>query len=216
MAGRKIRNIEGERFGRWMVVALAHMENKRAIYQCRCECGTEKLIRGSSLTTGNSKSCGCYQTEIRYTHRKSKTPSHNSWLNMLQRCFNENCHYYHRYGGRGISVCKRWLKFENFFADMGERPPGTSLHRKDNDKGYFPSNCCWTNHIQQMRHTEQNNLITYRGVTKTAIEWSELLEIPPYAIYGRSRRGCSVEEILSPCHLRYGHRIYNTKRTLAG
>jgi hypothetical protein len=99
--------------------------------------------------------------------------TYTSWALMKDRCVNKNYRRSDRYMGRGITVCKRWQGFENFLADMGERPPGLTLDRIDNDKGYFPGNCRWATWTQQQRNKSNNRLLTFRGKTKTASEWAE-------------------------------------------
>ncbi len=86
------------------------------------------------------------------THGMTNTPAHVSWRSMLTRCRNQNHDSYPDYGGRGITVCERWLRFENFYADMGERPEGTSLDRIDRDGNYEASNCRWATLAEQQRN----------------------------------------------------------------
>jgi len=81
---------------------------------------------------------------------------------MIQRCTNPKCRRYKDYGGRGITVCTRWLKFENFYADMGECPPGMTLERKDNNKGYYKANCRWATNKEQGNNKRNNRLLTYK------------------------------------------------------
>jgi len=97
---------------------------------------------------------------------------------MKQRCTNPKNKRYSSYGGRGITVCDRWVEFENFLEDMGERPPGLSLERIDNDGNYEPGNCTWTTAKQQARNNRHNHMITYNGTTLPLVAWSEKVNIP--------------------------------------
>jgi hypothetical protein len=105
------------------------------------------------------------------------SPEYHSWSGMIQRCTNPKRAAYKHYGGRGITVCDRWRVFENFFADMGERPPGTSLERKELDQGYDPGNCVWATAIVQARNSRQVCWVTLHGATKRLVEWCEELGV---------------------------------------
>lgn len=142
----------GERYGRLEVIERRDTGSQRKIL-CRCECGTETWVALSNIVNGNTKSCGCYRrertSEEKKTHGKTLTPTYVSWSHMIQRCTDPNHKYYSNYGGRGITIDPRWLTFENFYEDMGERPQGTSLDRENNDLGYFKDNCRWATRTEQ-------------------------------------------------------------------
>lgn len=117
-------------------------------------CGGSIEVSPTYVKNGNTKSCGCLNKRKRNnwqltTHGKSQTKAYKTWAAMKQRCLNVNHTYYHNYGGRGIKVCKRWLTFENFFADMGDRPPNLTLDRINNEGNYCKSNCRWASHEVQ-------------------------------------------------------------------
>jgi hypothetical protein len=116
---------------------------------------------------------------------------------MIRRCRNDTRKNYALYGGRGISVCDRWLKFENFLADMGERPLGKSLDRINNDGNYDPKNCRWADHFQQARNRRGNSTLTVGGVTKTYSEWSAMLGGDRGLVADRMRRGWAPELAVS-------------------
>lgn len=156
------KDITNQRFGR--LIALERFgSGQPTLWLCQCDCGNKKNINARSLVTGGTRSCGC----IRF-HGKTYTPEWYSWISMIQRCNDPNYHAYKWYGGRGIKVCERWLKFKNFFADMGERPKGMTLDRVNNDFGYFPINCRWATPSQQAKNRRQNkkNGLTGRYMSK--------------------------------------------------
>jgi hypothetical protein len=102
------------------------------------------------------------------THGLSRTKVHRAWRGMMNRCTNPNATRYNRYGGRGISICRRWIRFENFLSDMGMPPtPKHSLERLDNDSGYSPNNCVWATSTQQVANRSNTLFVTLRGSRRT-------------------------------------------------
>ena len=134
-----------------------------------------------------------------YSKRKQIRPEYISWYSMLRRCNNPKDKEYHNYGGRGISVCERWSKFENFIADMGDKPsPHHSLDRyPDKNGNYEPSNCRWATMLEQGLNRRTNRNVTYMGKTQTVSQWSQELGINDTTIYQRIRYGWTMEEALS-------------------
>ena len=127
-----------------------------------------------------------------------KHPLYNSWQAMKVRCLNPNNKKYYRYGGRGITVCDRWMNnFSAFVEDMGERPKGHSLDRIDNDGNYTPENCRWATHKQQCRNRSTNHLLVFNGKTQTLVEWAEELGISIKLIKNRQNLGWSTEKIFT-------------------
>ena len=179
----KIIDLAGKRFGRLVVVALHPKRSGRhAMWFCRCDCGTESIVSGYRLRSGETTSCRCFARERNTKHGLSRTRSYRVWLCMKQRCFNRRHDSYPNYGGRGKTICERWLSVVNFYADMGERPLGMSLDRIDPDGNYEPSNCRWATPLMQThnrrprrrskrrviaRHTE---LVTYEKAAATKHE----------------------------------------------
>lgn len=147
-------SIAGRRFER--LVAIEPTEKRlgrKVIWSCRCDCGNIKDVPIDALNAGRVKSCGCLRKEQNTTHGMKGTPTYKAWKSMRQRCKNKNDPHYPDYGGRGITVCERWESFENFLADMGERPSDDlSIDRINNDGNYEPGNCRWTDRFTQARN----------------------------------------------------------------
>lgn len=143
-------DILGQRFTRWTATAYSHSDKwGEAMWQCKCDCGTEKVVRSSDLRYGTSTSCGCRNAELaskrKWMHGKSGTPEFVSYHAMRRRCYDKQHRAYKWYGGRGVIVCDRWLNnFELFLSDMGQRPDGWTLDRIDPEKDYGPENCRWS------------------------------------------------------------------------
>jgi hypothetical protein len=133
----------------------------------------------------------------RNTHNKSSSKEYSTWCGMKQRCYNPTSKFYPYYGGRGIKICDRWLNsFENFFADMGERPDNHTIDRIDNEQGYSPKNCKWATRSEQQKNRRCNRFVTLNGITKTAMEWSEETGIAHQTLYARIDLGWKPEDIL--------------------
>lgn len=126
-----------------------------------------------------------------------RSTTYNSWAKMIQRCTNSNSDHYHLYGGRGITVCERWLVFENFLKDMGERPEGTSLDRKNTEGIYKPDNCKWSTKREQQQNLRFNHNLTFNEETKCIQEWARCTHLPPSTITYRLKIGWSIEKTLT-------------------
>lgn len=197
----KPNNLLGQRFCRLIVVADGGRCNKRNIlWLCRCDCGGETTAYAYDLRSGRVKSCGCYNREgsKRVTHGQAgrlngRSPTYNIWAEMVQRCTNPKSRSWPHYGGRGVTLCDRWRKFENFWEDMGDRPQGKSLDRIDNNGGYSPGNCRWADTHTQTRNKRNNVFVTVRGVTHCLADWCRHLGVSKQAIYYWVKKGLTYE-----------------------
>jgi hypothetical protein len=154
MARVMVPDLTGRHFGRLTVTAAYRRNSHRHTeWRCVCHCGTETWARLSDLRTGHTQSCGCFARERSTTHGHKRggtaSPTYISWNDMITRCTCVTTGNYAAYGGRGITVCDRWQRFENFLADMGERPAGRSIDRINNAENYEPLNCRWATPKEQ-------------------------------------------------------------------
>lgn len=192
--------LAGARFGRLVALAPITELDKPLKYECRCDCGALTVAWAQSLRTGHTKSCGCLSREATGTrsksHGMSKTPIHNLWNAMLQRCQNPNVRAYADYGARGITVCERWQVFENFLEDMGLPKPGMTLERQNNDLGYSKENCVWATKTMQANNRRSSKVIEFHGKRLTQSEWETELGLRRGQIYDRLSKGWSIERTL--------------------
>jgi hypothetical protein len=158
----------GERFGRLLVVELAGSKKGRVSWRCQCDCGNTHVAMATNLVTGKTSSCGCARATLASSHRAV----YHVHRSMLHRCLNSRHRAFPLYGGRGITVCERWLQFPLFLADMGPRPDGASLDRIDNERGYSPENCRWATRVEQANNRRTNRLFDINGRVQTLAQWA--------------------------------------------
>lgn len=216
--GPRFRDLTGKQFARLTVLRIVGKSVRGdVLWLCRCECGGEVVGRSGDLNSGNTRSCGCLKRErflrdCRQTkHGKWKTPEWGVWSGIQARCHNPEHPGYANYGGRGILVCRGWRdSFENFLADMGERPSAKhSVDRIDNERGYdcghcedckgrnAEANCRWATPKEQASNRRSTRRITFNGETMTLTDWATRVGISTPLLHHRLKSGWSVEDALS-------------------
>ena len=178
----------GQKFGLWTVIDDSVFE-----WKLRCDCGAEQSTRRDHVISGRSKGCiSCSHIK----HGMEGTKVYNVWAGMKQRCQNSKYHSYANYGGRGITVCERWQKFENFYTDMGDPPQGSSIDRRDNHKGYTPENCHWTTSKVQQNNRRTTRMLEYKGDILPLTVLAERHGVERHTLQHRLKRGWTVEDAL--------------------
>lgn len=203
--GTNWKDLTGKTFNRWTVLKFLGVKKypcgtTHAIWLSRCRCGNEsEMISGAFR---KSQSCGCLRNEVVTTHGQTKdgkvNPSYRAWCSILQRCNNPKNPGYKNYGGRGIKVAERWLKFDNFYEDFGKDwVVGTSVDRIDNDGDYRPGNVRWASWVEQCTNKRINRFIEYAGKRMTSSQWAKETGIHPRYICYRLNAGWTPQEILT-------------------
>ncbi len=190
-------DITGQKFGKLTAVRLVEVnEHYSTRWLFRCECGNEKVhFVHSARATSH---CGCLSaqrfSDRSKTHGQSKAKTYKAWASMKYRCENPNNDAYSYYGGRGIKVCERWHDYKNFIEDMGERPDGMTIERKNVNGNYEPDNCIWASRKQQSRNLRVTARFTINGVCKALDDWCDEYGIKKQTVIGRIGRGQSLIE----------------------
>jgi hypothetical protein len=203
----KIVDLTGKRFGRLHVVEKdSTRENGKIKWLCKCDCGKTTSIRGTSLSNGTNRSCGCLQSEVRRTaHTKhgnntkqyGPTAEYRAWRHMMSRCRNKNEPAFIWYGKRGIQVSDRWNDFSIFLQDMGKRPSTKhSIDRIDCNGNYEPGNCRWATMKEQQRNRRNNRILTVDRITASLVEHCERLGVRYATVHARLKAGMSEEVAL--------------------
>lgn len=167
MAARKSIT-PGQRFGRLVVLELnaplvTPSGNIRPRWKCQCDCGNTSSVQASKLNNGATSSCGCGRGGKGRSWKRDHPRLYHAWRAMIARCCDPKHQLYKNYGGRGITVCARWMDFENFIIDLGDPPEGKSLDRINNGGNYEPGNCRWASQIEQQRNRRNNKWVSIFG-----------------------------------------------------
>lgn len=212
-------DLTGQRFGRYVVDGVAGRIEGKAAFWCVCDCGARKAVRSWCLRSGGTVSCGCHhleQIKSGDSNRKHGLAHSYIWViyhDMTRRCRDPRRKAYPDYGGRGITVCDRWLNGDGhlagvacFAADMGDRPtPQHTLDRENNNGNYEPGNCRWVVDLVQMNNKRNNRFVEARGQRMTLAQWSRELGVPYWRLANRVKRKWSDDRIInqpfrrSPC-----------------
>lgn len=208
----RVPNLVGVKFGRLLVLEHLGIPAGKTIRLWRtvCDCGVFKDIGACTLNDGSTKSCGSCMPRIpaSRTHNLSKTSIYKIWTAMLQRCENPKGSAYGRYGAIGIKVCDRWHKFENFLEDMGPRPEGLTLDRRDNKMGYSPDNCRWATPLEQGRNRKTNLEIVFNGKTQCLTSWADEFGINENTLEKRLRLGWTIDRALTtPVAMKFRNKL---------
>lgn len=202
----KKQDLTGMRFGRLLVIEEAP-QVKRGVtrWRCLCDCGNEKVVTGSGLRYGETRSCGClhrefaskHMTKMHKTHGESRTPLYIKWQAMMHRCENPTDVNYKHYGARGISVCPEWrssfISFRDWALSNGFSD-GLEIDRIDVNKGYYPDNCRWVTHTENENNKRDNRIETYKGVTDTLANLCRRFNANYANICSRLYQGFTIEE----------------------
>lgn len=191
-------DLTGQTFGRLTVIAPHDCGERKIRYICQCSCGGIKIARADALTSGATKSCGCLKKEqdranltANHFHKQSGTRLYTIWQGMKSRCNNKHDARYHRYGGRGITICDEWAKDFSAFYDWAINngySDNLTIDRIDNDGNYEPINCQWSTAKDQCNNRETNINITIGNSTRTLQEWCDIFVLDYKKIYARYRR----------------------------
>jgi hypothetical protein len=209
----KLVNLTGKTIDRLKVIKFSHNdENDNRMWECLCSCGNIRFYTTGSLNGGSVKSCGCKSYEYKHgkiprKHGMTNTRFYKIWKGAKYRCINpKNCLYKY-YGGRGIKICDRWLKFDNFLNDMYQSyeehiricdENNTTIDRIDTNGDYCLENCKWSTWKEQGNNRKTNAFIKFNNINMTVTQWSDKLHINKSTILGRLHKyGWSVEKTLT-------------------
>ena len=190
---RKSDLLPGARYGKLTILREGERAKNARRFWVRCDCGVEKLMRADPIHQGRNISCGCHGKAIlgdnSRRHGQTRSSTYKVWENLRRRTRRTDGNRAHRYIARGISFDLRWAVFENFLDDMGERPPGTSIDRIDNNLGYSKANCRWATPTEQARNRATNRVFSYRGASLCLAALAELAGLPAVNVRQRLRTG---------------------------
>lgn len=188
----KAPNLIGQTFGMLTVHSRAKSNKYGVRWLCVCVCGGTATPTTNNLKSGNSTSCGCRKYSVlgasTRTHGLHSTPEYSVWKSIRQRCYNPRSASYKNYGGRGIGMSEAWRSsFQQFYLDMGPRPLGMTIERRDNDGDYTKENCVWATRAQQARNKSGVRKVSVRGLSMCVVDWAAYLGTTTSILYWRAR-----------------------------
>ena len=199
-------NLTGERFGKLVAIkTIGKNKNGAYLWQCKCDCGNEIIANVGNLKNGHTKSCGCLRVDRCKTnftkHGLEHTRLYGIWSDMRLRCYDEKNIAYHRYGGRGITICDEWKNDVKAFYDWATAngyKDSLTIDRIDNDGNYCPENCRWATVKEQASNRRSNILVTHNGKTQTMKKWANEVGTPYKVVWARMQKlGWSAERALT-------------------
>lgn len=201
--GNAVRRMVGKKFGELVVVRQAPTGERGYLrWECKCSCGQMIEVDGDRLRAGQRTACGVAnhylnKPSAKYSREDWKT-EYVAWANMKQRCNSSKHKRYKDYGGRGITVCERWKKFENFADDMGPKPsPIHSLDRKDANGNYEPENCKWSTPTEQARNRRRTVFVEHEGRRQKMADLIATAKVPSCTVWHRVKWGWPIDEALN-------------------
>lgn len=210
---KKFIDLTGQKFNRLTVVKYHGKvgSHNTVAWLCTCDCGKALIVRSGSLKTGKQKSCGCFRKDFKMVHGGYKLKAFRIWATMKQRCLNPDATSFKAYGGRGIKVCDRWLEFENFLVDMGEKPENMSIDRIDVNGNYEPSNCRWATAKTQSSNRRDNHILTAFGQSKSLAAFADEYKLGYNTLVRRITKGWEIERaLLEPVKMQFRNKLAKT------
>ncbi len=201
---KPVEMLIGATYYEWTVLELSHKDPKsgNVFWKCECSCGNIRRVAGHRILRGESKRCNAPKHKrddpVNVTHGMRYTKIYACWRNIKIRCLNPTSQNFYLYGGRGISICDRWVdSFENFYEDMKDgHDDSKSIERIDVDGNYCKENCRWATKPEQAKNKRNTAYLTYKGVTKRAADWAAAIGANPRTVVRRVYLGYSPDECL--------------------
>ncbi len=219
MSNPRYYDLTGKVFSRLTIISYAGKAGKESLWNCRCSCGTEKVIRYNSLMSGSTVSCGCLRREVNRSKghqgpykRTQSNFLHRIYMSMKTRCYNEKNPNYARYGAKGVRICQRWLdSFDAFVDDMGMPSEGHSIDRIDPHGDYSPENCRWADRFTQSQNQRRTKYHQWKGESLCLTEICRRENVDYFQVYWALIAGKSIEEAVQSANKPFKERAKGSK-----